>query len=197
MLYAEGEAVYPWMGLWLYERNDGLEVIYVMPGSPADKAGIQESDVIHQLNGQEFKTVKSIQNAILEFSFPTLVRISWKRQDERRNAVICLSKRPYRPFAEAVEVDARDNLIYPLFGIKLDKVSQSLFRTTYLVKKVLPGSIADETGVSVNDSLTVLDWRLDEENELIMFQIQIKRRQSGSLETNIQWIASLRTTRFL
>ncbi len=68
--------VYPWMGIYMQEVTDdlaeyfglrettGVAVTSVEPGSPADKAGLREGDVILRIDGKKVTSTAQVQNEV-------------------------------------------------------------------------------------------------------------------------------------
>jgi len=196
-LYAGDEAEHPWLGAAVQEVADGLEIIYTVPGSPAYRAGLREGDVIESLNGRAYTEIGEIQGALLDLDFPVLVQIDWKREGEAKSGVLSLAKRPFSPIEEALAKDLRENLLLPLFGMKIERTGRFLWRSDYAVRRVLSGSIADETGLSKDDPLSIQGWEVDLENRFAVLRIYVKKRKSGFLESAVQLAAYLETDIFI
>lgn len=196
-LYRGDEAGHPWLGIAMQEGDKGLEVIYTVPGSPADRAGIKEGDILVSLNGTSYTAIGDIQSALLDLDYPVLVNLEWQRDGQSFSGALSLAERPYSPIEESLAKDLRDNVLLPLFGIKIEKTSRFLWRTNYTVRRVLPGSIADETGLSKDDPLSIQGWELDEENRFALLRIYVKKRKSGFLESAVQLAAYLETDIFI
>ncbi len=196
-LYRGDEAGHPWLGIAIQEGDKGLEVIYTVPGSPADRAGIKEGDILVSLNGTSYTAIGDIQSALLDLDYPVLVNLEWQRDGQSFSGALSLAERPYSPIEESLAKDLRDNVLLPLFGIKIEKTSRFLWSTNYAVRRVLPGSIADETGLSKDDPLSIQGWELDEENRFALLRIYVKKRKSGFLESAVQLAAYLETDIFI
>jgi S1-C subfamily serine protease len=196
-LYAGDEVGHPWLGAAVQEVDKGLEVIYTVPDSPAARAGLREGDVIESLNGEKYAEIGDIQSAMLDLDFPVLVSLGWSRDGEPFEGAISLAERPYSPIVESLEKDLRDNVLLPLFGMKIERTGQFLWRANYAVRRVLPGSIADETGLSKDDPLSIQGWELDMENRYALLRIYVKKRKSGFLESIVQLAAYLETDTFI
>jgi serine protease Do len=196
-LYGGDEAGHPWLGAAVQEVDDGLEVIYTVPESPADRAGLREGDVIESLNGINYTEIGDIQAAILDLDYPVLVSLRWRREGESIEGAISLAERPFSPLEESLAKDLRDNVLLPLFGMKIERTGRFLFRDNYTVRRVLPGSIADETGLSKDDPLSIQGWQVDRENRYALLRIYVKKRKSGFLESIVQLAAYLETDIFI
>ncbi|MBN1834258.1 MAG: trypsin-like peptidase domain-containing protein [Spirochaetales bacterium] len=196
-LYREGEASHPWLGMALHESGGGLEVVYTVPGEPAARAGIAAGDRILSFNGRSFDKIGDLQAELLNLDHPTLVNLSWQRGEETIAGVLATGERPFSPIEVSLERDRRENVIYPLFGMQIEEVGRMLWRKNYVVRNVLPGSIADETGLSRDDPLSIQGWKLDEENRFAVMQIYVKKKKSGFLESAVQMAAYLETENFI
>jgi serine protease Do len=196
-LYAGEEAGHPWLGAAVQEVDKGLEVIYTVPDSPVYRAGLREGDIIESLNGESYTKIGEIQAALLDLDYPVLVTLRWKREGESLQGAVSLAERPYSPIEESLEKDLRDNVLLPLFGMKIERTSRFLWRANYSVRRVLPGSIADETGLSKDDPLSIQGWELDTENRYALLRIYVKKRKSGFMESIVQLAAYLETDIFI
>lgn len=196
-LYGGGESGHPWLGLVLQETPKGLEVTYALPGSPAARAGLQKGDVLLRLNGKAHEKIGPLQAALLDLDYPSLVHLEWSRQGQAASGLVSLARRPYSPIEEALKSDRRENLIYPLFGMDIEKTGQVLWKPSYVIRKVLPGSIADESGLSPDDPLSIQGWQVDAEARIVVLQIHVKKKKSGFLESVIQIGAFLETDKIV
>jgi membrane-associated protease RseP (regulator of RpoE activity) len=198
-LYKGGEAVHPWLGMAIAagEGEKGLEVVYVVPDEPAALAGIHVGDIIETVDGVPYKTLAAVQEAVLRHEAPTLVRVGLRRGGDTVDALVCVGPRPDNPIEIALKRDARDNVLYPLFGMKLDHVGTFLWKGDYIVKRVTRGSVADESGISVDDPLTIQDWKVDTDKGFAILQVVIKKKRAGFLESAIQIGNYLETDNFI
>jgi serine protease Do len=196
-LYAGAEAGHPWLGAAVQEVDKGLEVIYTVPGSPAEKAGLREGDIIESLDGNHYTEIGDIQSTLLDLDYPVLVSLQWSREGETVQGTVSLAERPFSPIEESLQKDLRENVLLPLFGMKIERTGGFLWKANYSVRRVLPGSIADETGLSKGDPLSIQGWELDMENRYAILRIYVKKRKSGFLESVVQLAAYLETDNFI
>ena len=196
-LFKGGPAIHPWLGMAVAETEKGLEVIYTVPGEPAAQAGITSGDVIESLNGRQFKKLGDIQEEVLRHSPPSLISMTVRRGTTSLNVLLCLSSRPDQPIEVALKRDSRDNVLYPLFGLKVENVGSFLWKGDYIVRRVTQGSIADESGISPDDPLTIQDWQVDTDKGYALLQVIIKKKRAGFLESAIQIAAYLETDNFI
>jgi len=196
-LYEGEEVGHPWLGAAVQEVEKGLEVIYTVPESPADRAGLREGDIIESLNGTSYSEIGDIQSTLLDLDYPVLVWLRWRRNGDTLEGAISLAERPFSPIEMSLEKDLRDNVLLPLFGMKIERTSRFLWRANYSVRRVLPGSIADDSGLSEDDPLSIQGWELDMDNRFALLRIYVKKRKSGFLESVVQLAAYLETDIFI
>jgi serine protease Do len=196
-LYRGGQAVHPWLGMAVAETDKGLEVVYCVPDEPAAKGGIATGDIIELVDGTPYKKLADIQGAVLSHATPSLVTIAVRRGDAHINAVLCLSQRPDDPIEVALKRDSRDNVLYPLFGMQLQSVGSFFWRDSYVVKRVTRGSVADQSGISVDDPLVIQDWQVDADKGYALLQVVIKKKRAGFIESAIQIASYLETDNFI
>ena len=196
-LYSEGPVRHPFLGVSLYKTDEGLEVTYVLPGSPADRAGIRAGDVLEELAGTSLETLTEAHDTILRYAPETLVKVKWTRDAAAKSGLVSLNTRPEIPLKTAIEYDRPEELFAAAFGMQVEKIQDNILGTRYLVKKVYRGSIADETGLSVNDPFSLQQWKYLEEQNVVLAQIRIKKRKAGFLETGVQLGAYVETNYFL
>ncbi len=196
-LYEEGEVVHPWVGAAVREVNDGLEIIYVAPRSPAKDAGLAVGDVITGLDRWRPERIGDAQRIILSRTTDSLLSVAFTRDDREFNGVVALSERPYSPIEELVEIERPEHLFPPLFGMRVEDISALPWQRNFVITRVYPGTIADETGLSEQDPFSVQNWRVDVERDIALLHIVIKKRKAGFLESGIQLASFLEIDNFL
>ncbi len=196
-LYKGGEVVHPWLGMALAETAKGLEVVYSVPDEAAAKAGIQAGDVLEAIDGKSYTKIQDVQDALLGREPPSLVRVTLRRGTRTMDALLCLTKRPERPIEVALQRDTRDNVLYPLFGMKLQKVGSFFWSNDYIVTRVTRGSVADESGLSENDPLSIQDWKVDSDRGIAALLLVIKKRKAGFIESAVQIATDIETDNFV
>lgn len=81
------EAKQPWLGISPGEGTaevEGVEVGQVVPGSPAEKAGLQVGDVIVEFDGAKVKEFDDLRQKVLEKRIGDEVKLKLKRKEEKR-----------------------------------------------------------------------------------------------------------------
>ncbi|MGC9313129.1 MAG: S1C family serine protease [Sediminispirochaetaceae bacterium] len=197
-LYDEGKVNHPFLGVSLQKVGEELEVTYVLPGSSADRIGMEAGDILTKVAGREIKDIVEAHNAILDYSPGTLIKVSWNNSGGTlHEAPAMLDERPKVPLEMAIQYDRPENLFAPAFGMQVEKIQDNLLGTRYIVKKVYQGSIADDTGMSVNDPFSLQQWKYMEDEKVLLAQVRIKKRKAGFLETGVQLGTYAETTNFL
>jgi hypothetical protein len=99
--------------------------------------------------------------------------------------------RPEYPLVDAAKLDSRERLAAPLFGMILSPGPGRPRSTTYQVRKIVRGSIADEASISDQDPVSIRGFRIFENEGYALMEINIKKRSMGYLETTMQLPARL------
>jgi S1-C subfamily serine protease len=194
----EGEEVkHPWLGAAMVEDGKQLEITYIVPGESAEKGGLESGDIVTAVNGRSFTSIKDLQSYILDLPEDALTRVEWARGEKKYVGLFSLSKRPYSPIELALQRDTKLNVLVPLFGLKVKEVGSFLWEKSYVVERVIKGSVADNASISPNDPLNLQGWRVDEENRLVMLQVFVKKKKAGFLESILQLIAYMEPDSFL
>ena len=77
-----------------FATDRGAIVVEVVPGSPADNAGIRRLDVITRVGDKDIATNADLQSAVRSHKPGDQVPIAWKRGQEDRQATVTLGARP-------------------------------------------------------------------------------------------------------
>jgi S1-C subfamily serine protease len=196
-LYNEGKVKHPWLGMVLNKTDDGMEVIYTVPGESAHLAGIETGDIVLSINNIEFDSLIDIHEYILKLPHSSMVSVQWLRDEKVESGLLVLNERPLYPIEIALERDTKANIIYPLFGMKLKEVEVSRWEKRYAVEDIIIGSAADNSGISIDDPVTLKEWFVDEENRVVFLQIYIKKRIEGYINSAMQIAAFIELDSFV
>ncbi|MDR1318885.1 MAG: S1C family serine protease [Treponema sp.] len=194
-----GKAERPWLGLSLCEISSGAEIIYVAPNTPASEHRVPEGALIGAINGERISApqgalIPALQDLLFQARPGELVALETTGPDsdsEPRRRILRLSARPDVPLVEAAKLDSRERIAAPLFGLVLSPAQGSSYSSTYMVKKVVRGSIADEAGISDQDPVSIRGFRIVEKDGYALMEINVRKRRMGYLETTMQLPAPL------
>lgn len=201
-LYAGGKVSHSWLGAYGKTAatpggtaNAGVTIVYAVPGSPCEVAGIPEGTVITEVNGKPVHTLEELQSLLIREYPKTIIRLTGnegadgdKGTAAKKSWFVQLAERPEVPGKEIFDRDLESRALLPIAGLDLERVGAT---RKYLVHSVVRGSIADETGFSEQDVLEIKDVQVDEKNEVVAVQLFTKRRKSGYLDSFIGFQASL------
>lgn len=196
-LYKGGRVSHPFLGLAVKEDPKGLRIIYKFPGGSGSRAGLKSNDIITNIMGIDVNKIEDLNKIFLTLEPDMAIKMDWISDGVKINGLIALGHRPDFPLLEALRIDLKMNLIPPVFGMTINSVSETLFGPEYIVTEIFPGTIADKTGLSINDPFTIKKWEVIDDQKLIIMQIRIKKRKAGFLESGVQLGAYLGTSNFI
>lgn len=75
-------------------RGENQDELAVMPGSPADKAGLKEYDIILEIDGKKIGDDYSLANAIHSHSVGDSIKLKILDNDEEREVTVSLEETP-------------------------------------------------------------------------------------------------------
>jgi S1-C subfamily serine protease len=193
-----GKAERPWLGLTVSETAAGAEIIYAAPNTPAADQQIAEGSLIKTINGEQIRASQGLLiPALQDLIYPTrpgelvALETTMGKDGEVSRWVLMTVPRPDVPLADAAKIDSRERMAAPLFGLILAPTIGKTFSPSYLVKKVVRGSIADEAGLSEQDPVSIRGFRVEEKDGYALMEINVKKRRMGYMETTMQLPAAL------
>ena len=77
-----------------FSAQKGAVVAEVVPGSPAETAGLRVNDVVTRIGDKTIETNADLQAAVRSLSPGARVEIQWRRGDEDRRATVTIGARP-------------------------------------------------------------------------------------------------------
>ncbi len=126
-------------------QDSGAIAADILPGGPADRAGLKQGDIILTLNGKDITEARDLQSVIYNQPLDDKVAITVKRGDQALSFTLTVIERPDDPQRFADMVDPEKNIV-PQLGILVIPVDDK-------VKEMLPGlrhgyglAIAADTG---------------------------------------------------
>ncbi len=162
----KGEVTRGWLGVQIRDLDESLSNYYkmkpfsavyvenVVPGDPADQAGIRSGDIIVSVDGQSVSSGRELAGLIANIPVGKKSRIVLLRDGRKQTVTVKIAKQA----AEEVRVVSRrgtsDDLGLQVTDLSSEKAQQFGLdedETGVLVIDVEPGSRADEAGVKVGD----------------------------------------------
>jgi serine protease Do len=105
-LINEGYITRPYLGVGLYTVDqfvatvnrlpvdEGVIITYVEPGGPADKAGLEQYDIITRFDNKDITNAEELRKAIHSAQIGTEVDVTVVRESGTLNKTVTLSKNP-------------------------------------------------------------------------------------------------------
>jgi serine protease Do len=154
-----------------YGAKNGVFVMHVEPGGPADKAGLKEQDIITQINGQKIETGNDLIDIVADTPIGQSMRVDYLRDGKPAQTEVAIADRskvfPKEAGAPEVSEDngngGGDEATQARFGISIqnlnDKLKQNLGvkENGVVVQSVEPGSFAEDMGLVQGDVITQLN----------------------------------------
>ncbi len=181
-LYEGGKISHGWAGSFGNTRKDaGAEILYVMPGGNASRAGMSPESVIVAVDGEPVSSIEEVQRRLLIRMPGTIVRFTCvPPEGETTERFVYLEPRPRNPGFDIYQRDLPENYFIPIFGMSLVQASSGI-RKTYAITSLIKGGVADESGFSVGDPIRIEKMRISPEEDAMMVEIYTKKRKNGFL----------------
>lgn len=192
-LFAGGKRNHGWMEAYgktkrtpgVGAKNEGVEVLYAMPGGRLSFAGIKAGDIITGLDDVKITSLDDLQIFLLGKSDDSIVKVKYLTADEsgaqEKTVPVYLSNRPENPGFSFYSHDLISSALYPVVGMELVRSSTSNKRL-YTVKRVLKGSFADENGFSEGDPVQILNCSPSDDKTALIVEIYAKKKRNGYLD---------------
>ncbi len=140
-------------GLGLKEAA-GIVVSTVEKGSPADRAGLKEQDVILAIDGRKVETYDAFRNAVAMLSPGSQVRLDISREGKPLELTVRLGERPTNLAGKEQPAEEREQAL----GIEVEDLTRELadrfhykLGSGVIVSAVTPGSPASDKGIRSGD----------------------------------------------
>ncbi|HAH63285.1 MAG TPA: peptidase S1, partial [Treponema sp.] len=171
-------------------QNQGLEVQYVMPGGSTSRSAFRESDVITAVDGLQVDSIETMQDILRNYVPDTIIRCTYSNDSGSGDRFVYLDARPENPGYDIYSSDLISGSFVPLLGIKLIQ-SSTVNKHTYTITEIIKGSIADESGFSENDPVTVSDVKFNDDKSAAYIELYTRKSKKGFLDISMGMTASL------
>jgi serine protease Do len=140
-------------------KAQGIAVARVEPGSPAAEAGLQQGDVILQMNGEPTESYDAFRTQIAEMRPGTKVRLGISREGKSREITVTLGERPTEHAAARAQPPQQGQQeSQRRLGVQVVDLTRGLAQQLgyqgsqgVVVAGVVPGSPADQAGLQTGD----------------------------------------------
>ena len=167
-LIESGSVTRGWLGIQLQEvtteiaaaiglkEPGGVLVADVIDGTPAQKAGLMDGDVILGIEGEDVKTSNALSRRVASFPPGRKIDMRVQRDGKIRNIAVTLGQRDETQQTAAAEVPSNDNdSLVAKVGVRVSDLTAALrqqFRGPddvdgVVVTAVRPGSPAEDAGL--------------------------------------------------
>ena len=163
-LQKNGEVIRGWLGVAIQDIDEklaqsfgldearGILVSEVQDGSPAEKAGIEQGDVIIKLNGRELQSVNELRNKIALIIPNTETEITVIRDGKEKTLDVVIGEQP-DDFGKVAQSQAGRDFLEN-FGLAFQELTPELAEQLgyqgekgVLIGDVEPGGPADSAGL--------------------------------------------------
>ncbi len=174
-LAGEEKADRAYLGVYVEGENDGggVKLGDIVPGSPAEKAGLQSGDVIVALGDRTIGSEEELRDAIAAAGVGKKVKVTFLRDGEKRRTSARLDKAPEElevageeSAEEGAEIAEAPAFPLPVEVAPLEPMQEGAFLGVQLqagdgegatVTAVVDGSPAQKAGVEVGDVILKVD----------------------------------------
>lgn len=145
------------------KEKGGVLVGNVVPGTPAEKAGIQEEDVILAVNGKDITSVEDFRERVAALAPGTTVDLKvWRKGSQ--STMNLKAKLVSYPEKDLVQKDSENGSTEEPFGISTRSLGSSDrealgVSSGVLVTGVKSGSAAERAGIQAGDVIIKMDSR--------------------------------------
>ena len=180
-LQQTGEVERAWIGVSIqpldddlaegFGRNDkkGALISSIVPGAPADKAGIKAGDIILSYDGKEIKEMRDLPKTVAQSSVGQKHKVVVWRDNNRKNITILTERFPEDPVVASAApnapkstpaADIEENIgaqLKPLDKALRDKYKVEDSVTGVIVISAVQGGLAAKNGLRTGDVISALN----------------------------------------
>jgi len=85
------------------KRSEGSVVEYIIPGSPAERAGFKEGDVLYGINGRQIVSTYQLQEAVSSVGPGSPIKVTVDRKGQAVELAVTTALRPAAPRVDPLE----------------------------------------------------------------------------------------------
>ncbi len=198
MLY-EGKVEHSWTGFYGITKKEfpssqiglGVEVMYVMAGSSAQRSSLTAGDIITHVNNISVTSVELLQSVLLGIQMDSIIQFNGvSANGDNFSRAVYTDVRPENPLFEVYQREPVYRSFLPIFGMALTP-SSTFNKNLYTINSVIQGSTADENGFSALDPVEIKRLKILEENTYIYAEFFTRKRSNAYFEVNLAVAAAL------
>ena len=195
-LKAEGEVTRGWLGVTIQdlkgdlasyydlEEGRGVLVTQVVPGDPADKAGIRPNDIILEVDDTEVNSSRALTTKAAGLAVGERVDVTVLRNGKEKNLTLKVGRRPLT-LAQSGKTGSEKETEY---GIRVSDLTPEMARQMNIedargavVTAVKPGSKAAKAGLQQGDVIVEVN-RHEVDSAKDFKKRVLKHKQGGDLK---------------
>jgi len=170
-LKTKGKVVRGWLGVYIQaitpelaksfglKKATGAVITQVMKGSPADKAGLKEGDIIVEYRGKKIKNLRELPRLVAITLPGTVVEMKILRNGKMKTIRVKIGTMPEEEAALAEPSGEQVKLGLKVAPIPPEVTEQTGIRSGVYVTQVDPGSPAYEGGIRPGDIILRVNRR--------------------------------------
>lgn len=142
--------------------GEGALVGEVIKGSPAEKAGFKQGDVIVEFNGKKVEDSGHLRNLAASTAVGSRITVEIIRNRKKKTLTVTVGELPKQAVAGQIEKAAKATAlsgvtVQDLTPELVDRLGLDQNTTGVVVDMVEPGSVADESGLQRGDVITEIN----------------------------------------
>ncbi len=158
-----------WLGMTLNEMKnhpdddmrlteEGIYAEFIIPGSPAEKAGLQSGDILVSLNDQKINKIHTFQEKIFSASSGKKIQLKVKNKQGSKSLEIALGQRP-----DKIRLSCQD-MVYLLSGLRFEADKKGHLVVSYIRKGSIAYNRDIEKGHQLDDIFVKKDYKSEKED---------------------------------
>ena len=195
-LKAEGEVTRGWLGVTIQDlkgdlasyynvaEGRGVLVTQVVPGDPADKAGMQANDIILKVDGSQVNSSRALTAKAAGLAVGERVDVTVLRNGKEKNLTIKVGRRPLS-LAQSGKTESTKETEY---GLRVSDLTPEMARQLNsddargaVVTAVKPGSKAAQAGLREGDVIVEVNRQAVDSAKDFKLRV-LKHKQDGDLK---------------
>jgi serine protease Do len=143
------------------DKAQGALISEVTDGSPAEKAGLKQGDIIISLDGKDVETSNVLKNEVAMLAPGTRARFTIFRKGKNKEVTVKIAERPASLSKPEAVARSEGQLGMQLQNLTKDLAEQFGYALGegVIVTEVLPGSLADSVAIQPGDLIVSVDHK--------------------------------------